>query len=195
MMTTFSCCLLYIASYGIVYVIIAFCIVYNGFIIAQNNEAFQALSQIEKVAYIFNNERIVLLILLVLAVFSIVWTRYIKSWKNNTRVRFRMKEDSKLDESAFILPYIFTVVTSNFDIYGWLICLLIYGSVGLLFVQSRKLQMSPIFILSRYHILTDGTNKIITRNTVESFNLKLDDQPNGIEARELAKHVYITLER
>lgn len=161
-MTTFSCCLLYIASYGIVYVIIAFYIVYNGFIVAQNNEAFQALSQIEKVAYIFNNERIALLILLVLVVFSIVWTRYIKSWKNNTRVRFRMKENSKIDESAFVLPYIFTIVTFNFDIYGWLICLLIYGFVGLLFVQSRKLQMSPIFILSRYHILTDGTNKIIT---------------------------------
>ena len=168
---------------------------YNGFIVEQSNEAFQALSQIEKAAYIFNNERIVLLILFALTVFSIVWTRYIKSWKNNTRVRFRMKEDSKIDESAFILPYIFTVVTFNFDIYGWLICLLIYGSVGLLFVQSRKLQMSPIFILSRYHILTDGTNKIITRSTAESFNLKLDNQPNGIEARELAKHIYITLER
>ena len=195
MMTTFSCCLLYIASYGIVYVIIAFCIVHNGFAIAQSNEDFQALSYIEKATYIFNDNRIVLLILLALTIFSIVWTRHIKSWKNNTRVRFRMKDDSKIDESAFILPYVFTVVTFNFDIYGWLICLLIYGSVGLLFVQSRKLQMSPIFILSRYHILTDGTNKIITRNTVESFNLKLDDQPNGIEARELAKHVYITLEQ
>ena len=195
MMTTFSCCLLYIASYGIVYVIIAFCIVHNSFVVAQNNEAFQALSYIEKATYIFNDNRIVLLILLVLTIFSIIWTRYIKSWKNNTRVRFRMKEDSKIDESAFILPYVFTIVTFNFDIYGWLICLLIYGSVGLLFVQSRKLQMSPIFIMSRYHILTDGTNKIITRNTVESFNLKLDDQPNGIEARELSKHVYITLER
>lgn len=194
-MTTFSCCLLYIASYGIVYVIIAFCIMYNSFIVAQSNEAFQALSRIEKAAYIFNNERIVLLILFALTVFSIAWTLYIKSWKNNTRVRFRMKEDSKIDESAFILPYIFTVVTFNFDVYGWLICLLIYGSIGLLFVQSRKLQMSPIFILSRYRILTDGTNKIITRNTVESFNLKLDDHPNGIEARELAKHIYITLEQ
>ena len=193
-MTTFSCCLLYSASYGIVYVIIAFCIVYNDFVVSQSNEAFQALSHIEKAAYIFNDKKIVLLILLALTVFSIVWTRYIKSWKNNTRVRFQMKEDSKIDESAFILPYIFTVVTFNFDIYGWVICLLLYGSVGLLFVQSRKLQMSPIFILSRYHILTDGTNKIITRNTVESFNLKLDDQPNGIEAREIAKHVYITLE-
>ena len=161
MMTTFSCCLLYIASYGMVYVLIAFCVMHRGFIAAQSNEAFEALSYIEKAACVFSDNQIVMVILLTLIGFSIVWTRYIKLWKNNTRVQTRMKEDSKIDESAFVFPYIVTILTFNLDVYGWLICLLIYGVVGLLFVQSRKLQMSPIFILSCYHILTDGTKRLL----------------------------------
>ena len=193
MMTTLSCWLLYIASYGIVYMVIAFCIIYNRILEFQKLELFQALSYSEQTIYILNEEKISLPILFALTIFSIIWSLHLKSWKNNSRISFRMKEDSKIEESAFILQYICTIVTFNFDIYGWIICIFIYCSVGLLFVQSRKLQMSPIFILSRYHILTDGTNKIITRDTVESFNLKLEDQPNGIEVRELAKHVYITL--
>lgn len=193
MMTTFSCWLLYIASYGIVYVIVAVCVVLNRVITLQGIQEFCALSYIEQAVYILNSEKVILIILLVLTAFSIIWTRYIKTWKNNSRISFRVSKDSKIEESAFILPYILTVVTFNFDIYGWLICIMVYGVVGLLFVQSRALQTSPIFILSRYHILTDGVNKVITRDTVEAYNLKIDDQPNGIEVRELAKHIYITL--
>ena len=195
MMTTFSCWLLYIASYEIIYVMITCYIILNRYTVSIINEDFKALSLIEQTVYIFNKERVILLILFVLIIFSIVWTQYIKSWKNNTRVHFRMKDNSKIDESAFILPYIFTSIPSFFDVFGWFISFTIYGIIGLIFVQSRKIQMSPVFLLSRYHILTDGTNKIITRNTVEAFNLKLDEQQNGIEVRELAKHIYITLDR
>ena len=195
MMTTLSCWLLYIASYGIVYVIIALCVINNSFCELLKVNEFQSLSCFKQVVYVFRSEKTILILLSLLAIFSIIWTHYIKSWKNNSRIKYRMTGDSKIEESAFILPYIFTIITYNFDAYGWLICFFVYLSVGLLFVQSRKLQMSPIFILSRYHILTDGNNKVITRNTLEAFNLKLDDNPDGIEVRELAKHVYITLDQ
>ena len=195
MLTGLACWLLYIASYGIIYIIISFCVMYNRFIDFQNVDTFQSLSRTQQIIHVAYHEKVILIVLFLLFIFSISWTRYIKTWKNNTRIKFRMSDDSKIDESAFILPYIFTVVTFNFDIYGWIICILIYLSVGFLFVQTRKLQMSPIFILSRYHILTDGTNKVITRNSVESFNLKLDDSPDGIEVRELAKNIFITLDK
>ncbi|MDY4097228.1 MAG: hypothetical protein SOY47_10990 [Lachnospiraceae bacterium] len=195
MLTGLACWLLYIASYSIIYIIISFCVMYNCFIDFQNIDTFQSLSRTQQIIHVAYHEKVILIVLFFLFIFSISWARYIKTWKNNTRIKFRMSDDSKIDESAFILPYIFTVVTFNFDIYGWIICILIYLSVGFLFVQTRKLQMSPIFILSRYHILTDGTNKVITRNSVESFNLKLDDSPDGIEVRELAKNIFITLDQ
>lgn len=195
MMTTFARWLLYIASYKIVYLIVAFCVVFNRFHGFQNNEAFLSLPFVDKVREAIRADIAILLILFFLFVFSIVWTKYIKSWKNNTRIRLKMNSDSKIEEAAFILPYAFTIITINLDVYGWMVCILIYLCVGLLFVQSKKVQMSPVFILSRYNILTNGNVKLITRDSVEAFNLKLDDHPDGIQVRELTKGVYIALDQ
>lgn len=194
MMTTLSCCLLYIASYWLIYPIIMLFIITNKFNQLQDSPDTQLMTFFEQLIYILNSEKIILLVLLFLFLFSRVWIRFFKAQKNNTRINYKMVSDSKIDESAFIIPYIFTIITFNFDIYGWLICLLIYVCIGFIFVQTKKIQTSPVFILSRYHILTNGHMRVITRDTTESFNIKLEENPNGIEVRELVKNVYIKLE-
>lgn len=186
---------LYIASYGMVYVILGVFAICTKTMELRGMDEYENLSLFKQILTAVNNEKDLLVILLILIAFSIVWTIGFRKWRNNTRIRIKMTEDSKIEESAFILPYLITVITFNISEFGWIICLFIYLVVGVIFVQTRKLQTSPIFLFSRYHILTDGKIKVITKNTVESFNLKIEDSANGIEARELAKGVYITQDR
>lgn len=131
------------------------------------------------------------LILFGLIVFSIIWDIGWTKRKHNTRIKFRPEDDITLEAALTIVAYVGMVFTINFDVYGIIVSFVILVVLGMAIVLTGNIQMCLYFLLHRYHIYTCGKNKILTKKSQEEYFLLLDDSPDGIEARELTKNVYM----
>ena len=83
------------------------------------------------------------------------------------------------------------VFTLHIDAYGIIATVVIMFAFGLAVVQTGHIHMCLNFLLRGYHIYVCGKVRIITKLSMEAYVLQLDNEPNGIEARELTNNIYI----
>ncbi len=143
----------------------------------------------------WKNDQLLYAILLFLIVFSIVWDMYWTKNQHNTRIKLNPEEDSTLEAVLTIVAYLAMAFTINLDAYGIIVSAALLIVLGIAIVQTGHIQVFLYFPLHGYHIYTCGKNKIITKKPLEKYRLLLDDEPDGIEARELAPRRYIIFEK
>lgn len=63
--------------------------------------------------------------------------------------------------------------------------------VGVFFVKSKAIHTSPLFVVPLGNrIYQAGEDTIITKYSLQEMRLKQEDNPDGLEARELTNRVY-----
>ena len=191
MMTKVSRWMLYISSYSIGYILIAISNIIGIADRLSKEEMYKSTTLLKRIGLIFLEDKILFISLLILFFISVVWLLSFKKWKNNTRIHEHMEKDCTIEAVGFLFPYIVSMVLVNVGFYGNLVNLLLFFSLGIVFVSSGFVQTSLSFVLMRYHILKNDNCYVITKLTREGYNLKLEDTKDGIEVRELAKGVYM----
>lgn len=145
----------------------------------------------DKLLACWNQDKWLYFILLALVLFSTIWNLRWKRMQNNTRIKYKPEADSTLEVVLTIVAYLAIAFTINLDTYGFIVSLVILIVLGIAIVQTGNIQVCLYFLLHGYHIYTCGNSKILTKKSLEQYLLLLDDSPDGIEARELTKNVYI----
>ena len=107
--------------------------------------------------------------------------------------RKETRTNSTLGQSTcgIINQYLAMVLSFNFDIPGLLFSVAIMLALGFGIVQTGNMHMCLYFFLHGYHVLSLDNVRILTKFSMEEYLLKLEENPNGLEARELTKRVYI----
>lgn len=149
----------------------------------------------DKLFACWNEDKWLYLVLIGLILFSTIWNLQWKRIHHNTRIKFKPEEDSTLEAVLTIVAYLAIAFTINLDAYGIIVSLVILIVLGIAIVQTGNMQVCLYFLLHGYHIYSSGKNKILTKKSLEQYLLLLDESPDGIEARELTKKVYIVFEK
>lgn len=188
MLTKFSIWLSYIASCEYVFIlqlISKFCVTYAGIKPAKYK------SFIDHLRLTWKQAPILFTILVILIALSIVWNDSWKRKRNNTRITHRPTSDNTLEVPLSMIAYLAMVLSFNFDIPGLLFSVAIMLALGFGIVQTGNMHMCLYFFLHGYHVLSLDNVRILTKFSMEEYLLKLEENPNGLEARELTKRVYI----
>lgn len=68
----------------------------------------------------------------------------------------------------------------------------IFFIVGIFFVKSRKVHYCPIFVVPLgYSVYEAGSSVILARGTRDHIRIKLENNRNGLEARELEPGIFL----
>ena len=188
MMKKLSMWLTYIASCNVVYILQFLSYTYSLFCVLDPEKYDTSLC---KVKAVWNEGKWLLIILLALIVFSSLWNLQWGHVKHNTRIRYRPETDGTLEAVLAVVPYLAMVFTMNIDVYGALVTIVIMFAFGLAIVQTGHIHMCLSFLLRGYHLYICGNVRIITKLSMEGYLIQLDNEPNGINARELTKNIYI----
>lgn len=192
MMTKLSRWLLYNASYILGYILIGISKGISTYSDKRGDEAFQLFSHVEKCKSVFQEDVLLYSILGVLTLVGVLWTICFLRWGNNRKIKYRMENDSSMEMIGFLVPYIVSMVTITIDFYSIIVNFIIWLILGIVFTSNNLLRSSPLFFACGYKVYNSDKIYVITKMSREEYNLKLEDNPDGIEARELAKNVFIT---
>lgn len=188
MMTKLSMWLTYIASCNAVYILQFFSYAYFSYC---ELDSATYPTTLNKLASMWNDGKWVFVVLLTLIIFSSLWNKQWSRVKHNTRIKYRPETDGTLEAVLATVPYLAMVITLNIDAYGIIATVAIMFAFGFAVVQTGHIHMCLNFLLRGYHIYVCGNVRIMTKASMEEYILQLDNEPNGIEARELTKHIYI----
>ena len=178
MMTKLSQWGIYISSYLIDYILIMIVLIMKNFF---GNEA-DAWNR---------SDLLILGVLIALVVFSIVIANCIRKMKPNTRIDDVPESNITHELLGYVLAYVLSVATMIFVDWWIPINLGLFIIVGLIFVNSNRIFISPIFVFPLgYKIFQSGEDVIITDYTLQEMRMAQEDNPDGLEARELAERVF-----
>lgn len=136
---------------------------------------------------------IVIVILVLLLIISVMTVLSIRKIKPTERIYKRVKDNRTIEMCSFIFPYVISIIAINLDWFGWVINCAIYIGLGVFIITSNKLRLCPAFLWARYKLYVDDNGiYILSRNSIESINLALDDDYNGIEAKRLTKDLLMS---
>ena len=183
MMTKFSRWMLYISSYSLLYVLLIFRVI--GF------RPYEKMNLVDTWIQIFSANKPLLLTLSFLFMVSTIWILLFKNWKNNTRYNKKIDKNISFEMVGFIFPYLISMSTITIDGFGVLINVVIYLVIGISFVYSEKIYFSPVFLLLGFKLYSNGVDHILTKKSIDSFNLAVEENLSGVEARELARNIFI----
>lgn len=98
-----------------------------------------------------------------------------------------------IENFGFLTANILTVILPTaFSDYGIWMAAIIFVFVGITFIFSNGMQTSPVFMVYGYKTYKCDDGYIITRLSREKINILMEDEQDGIEAREIVKGVYVT---
>ena len=93
--------------------------------------------------------------------------------------------------TGYLLAQVATVATTMFIDWWILINIVLFVVFGFFFVESRKVYISPLFVISLGNkIYESGDNIIITRYSMQGMRIEQEDNTDGLEARELTENVF-----
>jgi hypothetical protein len=81
--------------------------------------------------------------------------------------------------------------TITIDDYGIISNVIIFLVIGIAFVYSEKIYLSPVFLFLGFKLYSNGSDHILSKSSMESINLAIEENSNGVEVRELARNTYI----
>ncbi len=175
MLTVLSLWLLNVASFGIAYFLLAAEIVILGVIDNQN----MGLKLIEKISSVIWANSFILSMLLVLLLFSIIYTFTIKKWKNNCRIRFTVSNESTHEMGYMLASNILPLISIGFNIYVAFVVFMVIWILGIAIVRSGYIYLCPVFLLMGYHLYTDDHGRhVLSKMKIEKFNLYIRDNSN-----------------
>jgi hypothetical protein len=186
MMTKFSKWLLYIASYGPLYVMLAVKILIN--MKRKDSETF-----IESLSSHIQSNAAILIILTTLFLASIFWYITMFKFANNTRIKPTISGNATLETVAFIVPYLASFITIDLSPITLLVNGIVFFLLGFAFVYSDKIGMSPLFLLRGYKLYLADKQYILSRQPFDSLRLTIQDSVDGIEVREICRGTYIQM--
>jgi len=185
MLTRFSKWMIYMSSYCILYLLLIIRIF--GF------STLGDKTLTETWFFRFESNKVLIISLLVLFVVSIIWTRAIPRWKNNTRVKYRLRKNATIDMAIFLVTFIVPMITIDIDGFGIVLTILLFIFFGVAFVLTDIIHISPVFLMLGYKLYSSETVHILSKRSLEEINLLLDEDIEGIPGRELCKNTYILL--
>ena len=131
-------------------------------------------------------------ILLVLIIFSIFVMARIQKTRMTTRVKYEPKDDVVWEAYTGFLAPVLALAGTFFGDYGLIFSLVIFMVTGIAFVRSKQVHFASVFIFPLCYKLFKAENAVlITRGSRDELRLWLEEEPNGIEAKELAPKVYL----
>jgi hypothetical protein len=182
--------MLYISSYCIVYVFLLGVSVFNSW---KSVKTIESKSIAEKASLIFSENKFVWCGLVILIAFSFFYVRQFMRQRNNTRIKKKVEENAVIENFGFLTANILTVILPTaFSDYGIWMAAIIFVFVGITFIFSNGMQTSPVFMVYGYKTYKCDDGYIITRLSREKINILMEDEQDGIEAREIVKGVYVT---
>jgi len=188
MMTKLSLWLTYIASCNVVYVLQ---------LISEVVFTYSSLdpedypSTVSKLQATWENSKWIFIVLLILIVFSNLYNKQWKRVSYNTRIKYKPEADSMLEIILATVAYLMMVVTLQLNAFGIIATVVIMFALGLGITQTGSIHICLHFLMQGYHIYSYGKVYILTKRSMEEYRLLLDEEPNGIEARQLTEKVYI----
>lgn len=181
MLTRLSLWGIYFASYLVDYVLILVILVCKRVVFCQNNS----------VPFWKGADLIVWGILLVFIAVSIVITNRIKNIRMNTRVRMIPEKNITHEMTGYLLAQVVTMATTMFTDWWIPINIVLFVVFGFFFVASNKVHTSPLFVVPMGNkIYESGENIIITKYSKQAMRIAQEDNPDGLEARELTEKVF-----
>lgn len=110
----------------------------------------------------------------------------------NTRISDKPNDNVIWEIFSYVLAQVLTVLTILFTDYWLVISLVIVAVTGIIFVHSRKIQHSPLFIIPMgYNIFKCEKCIVITNYSMDGLRLAIESNPDGGEARELEEGVFL----
>ena len=131
-------------------------------------------------------------VLLGLILFSIICSWLLKTIPMNTRIKDAPIDNLVWEVSGYVLAQVLTVLTILFSDYWVVMSLIIFVVVGVIYVNSKKVHYSPIFLIPmRYSVFQCEKSVVITNYSKDGLRLAIESEPDGVEARELAEKVFL----
>ena len=94
--------------------------------------------------------------------------------------------------AGYILAQVLTILTILFSDYWVVMSLVIFAVAGVIYVSSKKVHYSPIFLIPMgYSVFQCEKSVVITNYSKDGLRLAIESKPNGVEARELTEKVFL----
>lgn len=131
-------------------------------------------------------------VLLGLIIFSLICVRILKGTPMNTRFSEKPKDNVVWEIAGYVLAQVITVLTILFSDYWVVMTLVIFVVAGIIFVNSKKVHYSPLFLISMgYNVFQCENCVAITNYSKDGLRLAVENNPDGVEARELEDCVFL----
>ena len=116
----------------------------------------------------------------------------INKTKMTTRIKNEPKDDAVWESySGFLAPAL-SLAATCFNAYGFLFGLVIFVVAGIIFVRSKQVHRAAVFIFPLcYRIFKAENVVLITRDSRDGLRLRLEENPDGIEAKELSSGIFL----
>lgn len=181
MLTRLSLWGIYFASYLVDYVLILAILICKRVAFCQNNS----------VPFWKGADLLVWGILLLFIAASIIITNRIKNIKMNSRVTLIPEKNITHEMTGYLLAQVATAATTVFTDWWIPINTVLFVVFGFFFVGSNKVHTSPLFVVPMGNkIYEAGDSIIITRYSKQAMRIEQEDNPDGLEARELTEKVF-----
>jgi len=133
-----------------------------------------------------------IILLIVMIVISALTLKLFDNFRPNIRHKKILQNNVTYEITAFIIPYIISLLTINTDLYGWIICISIYIGFGMLTLISEVIRLCPFYLFLGYKLYVDIDGKyVLTKLSKEQYNQLCMEEDNGLEARELTPKLVI----
>ena len=97
----------------------------------------------------------------------------------------------RIQKHVLLLTQVIAVATTIYSDWWIPINLALFVTIGMFFVKSRKVHMSPLFVFPLCNKIFQSDNCIfITNYTLQEMKIAQEDNSDGLVARELTNNIY-----
>ena len=131
-------------------------------------------------------------ILAMLIIFSVFVMVRIRKIKMTIRIKHEPKDDVVWEVyTGFFAPAL-ALAGTFFGDYGLIFSLVVFMVTGIAFVRSKQVHLASVFIFPLcYRIFKADNAVLITRDSRDGLRLRIEEELDGVEAKELATMIYL----
>ena len=187
MLTNFSFWAIYTASYVVDYAVLLLISV-----LQKIDDYKKANTNLNFLAYCGWQDHIIWFALIALILFSMICVHRLRRIPMNTRIKKYPKDNIVWEITGYVLAQVFTILTIMFSNYWIIISSVIFLIAGVVFVNSKKVYYSPLFIIPMgYRVFQCEDVIVVTNYSKDGLKLALKTDVDGVEARELEDGIYL----
>lgn len=189
MMTKLSLWGIYTASYLIDYIVLL--LISIGKKISEYRE-LNEVSTVKFIDYCSIADYLLWGLFIGLIAFSAICVHLLKTLRMNTRIKESPKDNIVWEIAGYVLAQVLTILTIIFSDYWIVMSAIIFLVAGCIFTKAKKVHYSPLFIIPLgYSVFQCDDYVVITNYSKDGMRLALENDPDGVEARELENGIYL----